>query len=549
MVVAVMAAGSCVTMTITAWLMVGCTADGTGKVDVEKQRKAQPMDTMYTEQKAMAVYAYQPERALQIIDSAEVVGNLSQPRADFLRMRIYSQTQKGEVMDSLLGGSRFEATRAIGERLLQNNAVKTDLGMQQNVLEALFCTARQQRDKENGLRWARQLVDVCHRQGAETEALRNEAEIGTILCFMGQKERGFAKLDSVIAILQPPPLTPLPQGDQLRKSLEGRGTPAELMMQTEAEATPRPLRGGVGGGVHRFNELDALIIASKRKMDVLANEDRYLETLPLAQRIIDRLDDYELHPEAYHDGTYREPIDSTDRADYIQFYRSQAQGRMTAAYAVLGQQQSMGEVYELIERTVREATAREHLSRYHALEQDALRRESESRSRLMTLVAVISVSALLIVLAFVGFVMFQRHSIVRKNRALTHLIEKQQATLQPRPTKADLSSEQLRQIEERIRTERLYQNPNLGRDDICQMFNIRRDVLNQLINEHSDAGSVSTLINSIRLQEVCRLLGTDPKMTVNAIAEQVGLTPRNLRRLFQDQYGITPTEYRRSSQG
>ena len=31
------------------------------------------------------------------------------------------------------------------------------------------------------------------------------------------------------------------------------------------------------------------------------------------------------------------------------------------------------------------------------------------------------------------------------------------------------------------------------------------------------------------------------------IAEQVGLTPRNLRRLFQDQYGITPTEYRRSS--
>ena len=489
-------------------VLLGCTA---GNRKTTEHHEVQLTDSLYTEQKAMTVYDYQPERALQIIDSAEVVGNLSAFRADRIRMRIFGQTQKGDLADSLVAvradvplkhNMRYESVIYIGERLLESDSAKTSLAQQENVLEMMLNAARQLGQTEQAIMFARQLVDVCHQQGAETEALRNEAEIGALLCAQGQKEQGFSKLDSVLALLD---------------------------------------------GQRKFNELDALIIASKRKMDVLAGEGRYLETLPLAQRIIDRLDDYELHPEAYHDGTYREPQDAADRTDYIQFYRSQAQGRMTAAYALLGQQQSLEEVYQQIEHTVRDATAREHLSRYHALEQEMLRNEAESRSRLMTLVSVVSVSALLIVLAFASFVMFQRRSIMRKNRALTQFIAQQQAALQPLPSRPDLSSEQLHQIEERIRTERLYQNPNLGRDDICQTFNIRRDVLNQLINEHSEATSVSTLINSIRLQEACRLLTADPNMTVNAIAEQVGLTPRNLRRLFQDQYGITPTEYRRSS--
>ena len=464
---------------------------------------------MYTGQKAMAVYDYQPERALQIVDSAEVVGNVNEFKADFIRMRIFGQTQKGDLADSLVAmrnnvplkhDIRYENVIRIGERLLESDSAKVSLAQQENVLEMMVYAARQLGRSEQAITFARQLVDVCHQQGAETEALRNEAEIGALLCAQGQKELGFAKLDSVLALLD---------------------------------------------GQRKFNELDALIIASKRKMDVLANECRYLETLPLAQRIIDRLDDYELHPETYHDGTYREPQDSADRADYIQFYRSQANGRMTVAYAVLGQQQDMEEVYQQIEHTVRDATAREHIARYQTLEKEMLRKEAESQNRLMTLVAVGSISALLIVLAFACFVMFQRRSIMRKNRALTQLITQQQTALQTRPASPDLISERLRQIEERILSERLYQNPNLGRDDICKMFNIRRDVLNKLINEHSEATSVSNLINSIRLQEACRLLTEQPQMTVVAIAEEVGLNTRNLRRLFQSKYGMTPTEYRR----
>ena len=319
---------------ILALLIVGCT----GK-DVTKH-VPQPTDTLYTRQKAMDVYDYQPERALQIVDSAVIVGNISPVWADGLRARIYSWTLMGQTVDSLLHGPegvRFDSARVIGERLLLHDSLKANIGMRQDVLEVLVYVARQQQDTARWLRCSQELVEVCHLQGedAEPEALRTEAEMGAVLCMMGRREQGMARLDSVIAILD---------------SREHR----------------------------QFNWLDASVIAMKRKMSVLNDEEKYIETIPLARRIIDRLDDYERHPQDYHDGTYREPADSTERADYINFYRTQIQSRLTAAYAALGEQGSMKDIYEQIEQSVRDVTAREHIARYHALEQQMLRQEARA---------------------------------------------------------------------------------------------------------------------------------------------------------------------------
>lgn len=46
-------------------------------------------DTLYTEKAAMDIYASQPERALQIIDSAVILGNMNPLRADLLRAFIF----------------------------------------------------------------------------------------------------------------------------------------------------------------------------------------------------------------------------------------------------------------------------------------------------------------------------------------------------------------------------------------------------------------------------------------------------------------------------
>ncbi len=60
------------------------------------------------------------------------------------------------------------------------------------------------------------------------------------------------------------------------------------------------------------------------------SQGRQAETLPLARRVIALLDDYEAHPDRYHDGSCREPP-AEKREDYIRFYRTQAENFVASA--------------------------------------------------------------------------------------------------------------------------------------------------------------------------------------------------------------------------
>ena len=60
-------------------MVVGCTGKGSLPFGdgVGRDRVPQASDSLYTEEAAKAVYDYEPERAMVIIDSAEIVGNLT----------------------------------------------------------------------------------------------------------------------------------------------------------------------------------------------------------------------------------------------------------------------------------------------------------------------------------------------------------------------------------------------------------------------------------------------------------------------------------------
>ena len=222
---------------IAVLVIVGCT--GKDK-NTGHSRDPHASDTLYTWRAAMQVYGYQPERALQIIDSAVIVGNMSEVWADANRARVYSMTQMNEQIDSLLGGPKgagLEMGKTIGERLLKHDSLRTNLKLKQEVLDILVYTARKQQDTVKWLQRSCELVDVYHQMGPEkeTDALRTEAEIGASLYFSGQQQQGSAKLDSVINLLNEKPL-------------------------------------------FKFNELDALILASKRKIFVLIAQGKYVGT-------------------------------------------------------------------------------------------------------------------------------------------------------------------------------------------------------------------------------------------------------------------------------
>lgn len=253
----------------------GCT-DGSTK----DKRISQPTDKHYTEKAVMDTYAEQLELALHIIDSAEMVGDLTAFHADLLRAVVYSRT--GEDM-------KYDSAILIGEQLMRNDKVRSDAGLQEDVLELLLNACRMRKDYEQALHWATQLGELYRTQGEETEALRNDAEIGAFLIRIGQQTEGLTKIDSVIHQLD---------------------------------------------GKRKFNELDALIIALKRKAEICNEIGLYNDMILSARHMLDHLSDYEQHPDEFHDGTIREPADK-ERPGYIDFYRGKAYAYMAIAYAGL----------------------------------------------------------------------------------------------------------------------------------------------------------------------------------------------------------------------
>ena len=82
-------------LTVVVLLLAGCTGNGgtKGYGKASKTREwhvSQAGDSLYTEERAMEIYAKEPQRALRMIDSAEVVGNMSEFRAELLRARVYA---------------------------------------------------------------------------------------------------------------------------------------------------------------------------------------------------------------------------------------------------------------------------------------------------------------------------------------------------------------------------------------------------------------------------------------------------------------------------
>lgn len=260
------------------------------------QYQPQASDTLYTAEAAMRVYAYEPERALTFIDSALIVGNIDEDVAKLLRAKVYSQSLVEQRMDT--------AQQMLLE-LLESDYAK-DLHNREVVLDLLGTIARDQYQIERQLHWATLKVECCREQGRETEALRTEAEIGYLLANLGEEEKGLAKLNGVIATLD---------------------------------------------GQRHTDEMDACIIAIKRKITVLSQLGRYEEVIPLAQRIIAIADDYREHYTEYTDNAYRLPHEEQQTEQYCNFYTAQAQAFLSRAYAQLDDKDNARHYLSLLEQS------------------------------------------------------------------------------------------------------------------------------------------------------------------------------------------------------
>ena len=543
-------------------------------------------DTPYQQDSILVVYATNPKRALRLLDSALLLGNISDYRGQFIRAKIYSKSLMEQQQDSAI---------LICKALLNHDSVRNEPTEQANILDMLIATARAKYDNEAYLRWATQKAELCQQQGEETERWRTEADIGLVMTNLGQEDEGLAKLDEAISHLDSP------------------------------------------GSIDR---MDAFVVACKRKINALNGLQRYNEVIPLGQRILDRLDHFESHIKDYAEDSYRLSWSEhpSDRDRYLDFSRAQAWGFMATAYShtknppkgeessylslakkylslydnsgygktfaarrfIASTQMALGmydealATYDELERRMAADTlnedyaiilrsraiaacekknyaeayyyqtrnadlskilsdslikgkAHDYAARYHAQEQQLEIQEKQAEAKRSHIISLAVAAIALLAVAFAVYFFRQKRIVSEKNRVLVRLINEQQMPESAQPVPADSSEPSIfNDIDQKIRNEHLYKNVNLQRQDVCDRFGISRHNLNDLLAEHADGLSFPQYINSIRLEEALHLLRDEPTKTISAIAAEVGFTPANLREQFKRKYGVTPGEYRQN---
>ena len=527
----IMKKGSYIIAAITANLLMtaGCADDGGKTKNVSK-----PVDFNIKQvtEEVMTYAAREPERALDVIDSLRRVG-FPDYQADLLRVRVYNQGLEGKMLDSAI---------TIGERLARLEVAQNNLEYRQDVLEALVNACRQKHDFERAIRWGSELTALCREKGEETEALRNEAELGFYITHMGRQQQGLAKIDSVLNVLR---------------------------------------------SVRKFNELDAWTIAAKRKAVVLKETGHPEQVIPVAREIIDRLSDYELHPDDFRDGTYREPSDD-DRQGYIDFYRAQAYGFLAEAYARSGNDQqarafleqygqsdygqtldgrkSIAPTWFLLGESQKLEAMYEDLTtaRFREYEQKMeIERQKEQAEHARQVALGLGLLVLLL-LSVIGILIYYQRVITKKNRVLAREIseatEYKEKSLQMnkmekhvRPDASDLSSLDdaglFQFFREAILGEELFLNPSLDRQLLMDTYHISKDRIGAAFKQGSEYESLIDFLNDCRLDYSTKLLATRPDMTVGEIAAASGFASiKTFGRNFKRRFTLTPTEFREQRQ-
>ena len=550
--------------------------------DSDVKYEPQPGDTIYTEKAAMAIYGDNPKRALTILDSAVIVGNLDADLAQMLRAKVLSRST-AEL--------HFDEALKICEDLMQSDFIDNPAN-RENVLDLLITITRRRGDNEQWIRWSTEKVELCRQQGDETEALRTEAEIGFSLAKLGEEERGIAKINGVIGAL-----------DEQR----------------------------------HFNEMDACIIALKRKINMLDILAKPESIIPLAQHIIEKIDDYRQHRDEYADGSFRMPPSDEHFYSYCNFYTAQAYGFLAKAYAdmgeentarhylslfeesdygktfsgrmmasntwvVLGDYDKMLAIYDVADKRLgndtmnhdyasmlhnraiaaeaagkyqaatdywhryvsikenldkkqQEGQAYHYAARYKLQEERMNTEREQAKARYNKSLAWAGFIMVLLSIGFIIRLLLQRRAINRKNRVLTEQMmdsmkykKKESQTIKLESPTDNLNIDTLNDkqlfdyLSNIIRSEELFLNSNFGRQMLMDRFHINERRIGAAF---SCCEGLPDFIRDLRLEYACQLITDNPKMSISDVATASGFSNLTVfGRDFKRKYEVTPTYFR-----
>lgn len=526
-------------------------------------------------------------RAMQVVDSADAAGLLSEFDAEMFRLRIISRDE-GRLAEAV---SRYEALLEKGVPLIR----------QLDVLNALIYLSRQRDNHQMVLDYGARYIEVCRQTGKTVLALTVQGEMARALILLGRTEEGLAKMDQTI---------------------------------TQADA------------VRQFTEMDACILAMKSKMRTLIDLKRYEEVIPVGEHMIAKLQDFAAHPDEYADGSSRMP--KPDRLPgYVDFYTGQAYAFLTFAYAaldrldearaysrlfdetnysrsysgrkqmasawyMLGEYDRMNAIYDEMVAAMREdtvnkdyglmlfnrakvaeiqgkpalsasywkryafllrelndkerlAAAEESAARFHEQEQQyALEKEQARHKR--DRIILISLSAVAVLISIVAFLIFYQWRVMRRKNALlskeiAENIDYKMRYLEMSDSEhtaevkkdesgtdlATMSNTELFEfLHKVIISEKLFTNPLFDRQCMMDRFGLSKERIGAAFSQGSPYASLTDYINESRLSYSTLLMADNPDMPIADVASASGFSSASVfTRNFKQLYTMTPSEFRK----
>ena len=181
---------------------------------------------------------------------------------------------------------------------------------------------------------------------------------------------------------------------------------------------------------------------------------------------------------------------------------------------------------------------------------------------------ILNILGILLLMGLTGgcMVVYYTHRIRRRNRFLIQVLNSLEAYRnianedikepQEEPKKGEeqqpTSDENERlfvKLDGQITRDRLFLNPNFGRDDMARLIGVDKNRIGHIMSRYSDASNASVYINVKRVEYGAKLLLKHPEYTIAAIANECGMTNTvTFNRTFKEVYGMTPSEYRANSE-
>lgn len=536
-------------------------------------------NTEYTEATAMSIHLTEPERALAIIDSAVIVGNLSWPRAEYLK----AVTQYGGLDNMPL------ARQTCLDLLEHKEALADTLTLEQTYI-LLASIEKSSGNYAAVIRYATEASRLAHTLGHYQFVGKMEGYIAHAQAVTGHTDEGIDRLQGVIGELS--------------------------QMNT-------------------FDGITSYHSASKNLIHILNDNRRFDEIVPVCEAMLSRYDELEQYPERF--SIDREGFDP---AEFVDFARGQTLAFLTIAYAeqgdiakgleaeeavfrtqwsqspdcdvmlvsayhCLGQFDRFDEAIERIaaEMIARDDTLnanyftslqlrssaaemrgryadalhytqrafvihdsleyynqREQLNElatvYHLQEERLARQQKESEARTYRIIAV----GTMLLLLLTAFILWRVHRdnrlLTEKNRRLYELYHEQEeheeqgvedtagaeAEAQPPTFNAQLYKRLCALMEDPA----VFTDPNANHETLARLVGTNYKYVYDALRECADT-TPADFINHYRICHAAMLLTTTDQ-PVGLIAEECGIASRpTFNRLFREHYSMTPTEYRNAA--